>query len=269
VTMGTQPSAMGHAAVATSGALVEMTGIEKHFGPVTAVAGVDFSVGHGEVVGLLGDNGAGKSTLIKILSGAYPPSAGEIRFKGAPVRFRSTRDAIDAGIETIYQDSALVEQMSISRNLFLGREPTRSLGPLRSIDRAYVDEKTRELLGRVGISKSIDPRTPIGQLSGGERQAIAIARAMFFEADLIIMDEPTNNLGVEEADGVMRFIREAKDAGHSSVLISHNIYHVFMVVDRIVVLRHGRKVGDVEAASTSVQEIEELITARPRPTARA
>ena len=136
--------------------------------------------------------------------------------------------------------------MSIGRNLFLGREPTRSLGPFRSIDRAYVERTTRELMNRVGIMKAIDSRTPIASLSGGERQAIAIARAMFFEADLIVMDEPTNNLGVEEADGVMRFIREAKEAGHSSVLISHNIHHVFQVVDRIVVLRLGLKVGDMD-----------------------
>jgi simple sugar transport system ATP-binding protein len=245
--------------------LVEMSGIEMRFGSVTALDGVDFDVGEAEVVGLLGDNGAGKSTLIKILSGALKPSAGEIRFKGSPVRFRSTRDAIDAGIETIYQDSALVEQMSIGRNLFLGREPTRSIGPLRSIDGPYVKATTRELMNRVGIMKALDPDTPIGRLSGGERQAIAIARAMFFEADLIIMDEPTNNLGVEEADGVMRFIREAKEAGHSSILISHNIHHVFMVVDRVVVLRHGLKVGDVERDQTDIQEVEELITDRPRP----
>ena len=255
-------------AIATSpaaGPLVAMTGVEKHFGPITALAGVDLSVGHAEVLGLLGDNGAGKSTLIKILSGALRPSAGEIRFKGERVRFRSTRDAIDAGIETIYQDSALVEQMSIGRNLFLGREPTKAIGPLRSIDRAYVRTKTAELMNRVGISKAIDPDTPIARLSGGERQAIAIARAMFFESDLIIMDEPTNNLGVEEADGVMRFIREAREAGHSSILISHNIHHVFQVVDRVVVLRHGQKVGDLPRATTSVVEVEELITGRPRP----
>ena len=244
--------------------LVEMNGIEMHFGSVTALAGVDFRVGEAEVVGLLGDNGAGKSTLIKILSGALRPSAGDIHFKGAPVRFRSTRDAIDAGIETIYQDSALVDQMSIGRNLFLGREPTRSIGPLRDIDRGYMRAQTRELMNRVGITKDLDPDTPISRLSGGERQAIAIARAMFFEADLIIMDEPTNNLGVEETDGVMRFIREAKDAGHSSILISHNIHHVFMVVDRVVVLRHGLKVGDIDRSETSVQEVEELITATAR-----
>jgi len=245
--------------------LVEMTSIEMHFGSVTALAGVDFDVGEAEIVGLLGDNGAGKSTLIKILSGALKPSAGEIKFKGSTVRFRNTRDAIDAGIETIYQDSALVEQMSIGRNLFLGREPTRAIGPVRSIDRSYVKTTTRELMNRVGIMKALDPDTPIGRLSGGERQAIAIARAMFFEADLIIMDEPTNNLGVDEADGVMRFIRESKEAGHSSILISHNIHHVFMVVDRVVVLRHGLKVGDTERDQTDIQEVEELITDRPRP----
>ena len=245
-------------------ALVEMTGIEKHYGSINALEGVDFSVGHAEVVGLLGDNGAGKSTLIKILSGAVSPSAGTIRFKGADVRFRSTRDAIKAGIETIYQDSALVEQLSIGRNLFLGREPTRSLGPLRSLDNAYIRQQSRELLTRVGLTKDIDPDTRIGQLSGGERQAIAIARAMFFAADLIIMDEPTNNLGVDEADRVMHFIREAREAGHSSILISHNIRHVFMVVDRVVVLRRGLKVGDMLRAETSIEDIEDLITDRPR-----
>jgi simple sugar transport system ATP-binding protein len=242
-----------------------MTGIEKHYGSVTALAGVDFTVGPAEVVGLLGDNGAGKSTLIKILSGAVRPSAGEIRFKGSTVRFGSTRDAIEAGIETIYQDSALVEQLSIGRNLFLGREPTRTFGPLRAMDRHYIERTTRELMNRVGIMKALDPDTPIASLSGGERQAIAIARAMFFEADLIILDEPTNNLGVEEADGVMSFIRESREAGHSSVLISHNIHHVFQVVDRVVVLRHGRKVGEMVRAATSIQEVEELITGRPRP----
>ena len=136
---------------------------------------------------------------------------------------------------------------------------------MRGIDRGYVRAKTAELMNRVGISKAIDPDTPISSLSGGERQAIAIARAMFFESDLIIMDEPTNNLGVEEADGVMRFIREAKDAGHSCLLISHNIHHVFQVVDRVVVLRLGLKVGDVERSQTSVVEVEELITGRARP----
>jgi simple sugar transport system ATP-binding protein len=245
--------------------LVEMVGIKKLYGSVTALAGVDLHVGEAEIVGLLGDNGAGKSTLIKILAGAIRPSTGEIRFKGSEVRFRNTREAIEAGIETIYQDSALVEQMSIGRNLFLGREPTRSVGPLKSIDRAYIKETTGQLLQRVGIMKAIDPETPIANLSGGERQAIAIARAMFFEADLIIMDEPTNNLGVEEADGVMRFIREAKAAGHSCILISHNIRHVFMVVDRVVVLRLGLKVGDLGRAETSIEEVEELITGRSRP----
>jgi len=245
--------------------LVEMTDIKKQYGNVTALAGVDLAVAEAEVVGVLGDNGAGKSTLIKILAGAVRPTAGQIKFKGSDVRFRNTRDAINAGIETIYQDSALVAQMSIGRNLFLGREPTRSYGPVKSMDRTYIENTTGELLKRVGIMKDIDSHTPIDSLSGGERQAIAIARAMFFEADLIILDEPTNNLGVEEADSVMRFIREAREAGHSSILISHNIHHVFMVVDRIVVLRQGLKVGEMDRSETSVQEVEELITGTPRP----
>jgi simple sugar transport system ATP-binding protein len=245
--------------------LVRMQNINKFYGRIHALKDVSLVVNTREVVGLLGDNGAGKSTLIKVLSGAVPMTSGEIFVKGRPVAMKSTTDAIASGIETIYQDSALVEQMSIGRNLFLGREPTRSFGPVRGIDRRYVRAKTAELMNRVGISKAIDPDTPISSLSGGERQAIAIARAMFFESDLIIMDEPTNNLGVEEADGVMRFIREAKDGGHSCLLISHNIHHVFQVVDRVVVLRLGLKVGDLERSQTSVVEVEELITGRERP----
>jgi simple sugar transport system ATP-binding protein len=239
--------------------LVQMTGIVKRYGRVSAVDHVSMTVQPGEIVGLLGDNGAGKSTLIKVLSGAEPATSGDIQFKGVPVRFRSTRDAIEAGIETIYQDSALVEQLSIGRNLFLGREPTRRKGPMRSLDKEYIGNASKELLRRVGITKEMNPETPITALSGGERQAIAIARAMFFEADLIILDEPTNNLGVEETHGVLNFIREAREAGHSSILITHNIHHVFKVVDRVVVLRRGRKVGDLARTETNIEGVEKLI----------
>lgn len=240
--------------------LVRMEHITKTYGRVTALQDVNFRVNQREIVGLVGDNGAGKSTLIKILAGATRADSGDIYFKGKPVRIENTADAIALGVETIYQDSALVSQLSVSRNLFLGREPTRPWGFLRVLDKAYMRRETGTLLKQVGIIKNIDPDAPITSLSGGERQSIAIARAMYFEADLIIMDEPTNNLGVEETQRVLRFMREAKEAGHSSIFITHNIYHVFQAVDRIVILRRGRLVGDVCRDDTTIEEVEKVIT---------
>lgn len=239
--------------------LVEMRHIEKSYGRVHALRDVNLSIKRGEIVGLLGDNGAGKSTLIKVLSGAVPYTSGEIRIKGQPVRMTSTNDAIEAGIETIYQDSALVPQLSIARNLFLGRELTR--GSLGRLDLEQMNEVAADLLKRVGISKSIPPTTPIGSLSGGERQAVAIARAMYFDSDLIVLDEPTNNLGVAETQGVLRFVREARDTGHSCIFIAHNIHHVFQVVDRMVVMRRGTVVADdLSPKTSSIQDVEDVIT---------
>ncbi|MCP4396301.1 MAG: sugar ABC transporter ATP-binding protein [bacterium] len=240
--------------------LVRMNNITKRYGNVQALDSVNMTVNTGEIIGLVGDNGAGKSTLIKILSGAHKATAGEIHFKDQAVKFENTRDAIVVGIETIYQDSALVEQLSIARNLFLGREPTKKIGFLHKLDMAYMHSESRKLLKQVGISKNINPDTPITALSGGERQSIAIARAMFFEADLIILDEPTNNLGVEETQGVLNFIKTAKETGHSSVFITHNIYHIFQVVDRIVILRHGKKIAEMKKEETTVEEVEKIIT---------
>ncbi len=241
--------------------LVRMTGIVKNYGAVHALRGVDLMVREREVVGLLGDNGAGKSTLIKILSGAVRPSGGEIRIRGRQVEFRSTADAIAHGIETIYQDSALVTQLSIARNLFLGREPR--IGPrfIDRMDQGEMERVARELLRQVGITKDIPPSTPVSALSGGERQAVAIARAMHFDSDLIILDEPTNNLGVAETQGVIRFVRNARDTGHSCVFIAHNIHHVFQVVDRIVVLRRGEVVADdIDPRETTIEAVEDIIT---------
>ncbi|NWF70024.1 MAG: sugar ABC transporter ATP-binding protein [Chloroflexi bacterium] len=240
--------------------LVRMEKISKFFGRVQALDNVDFTVNNNEIVGLVGDNGAGKSTLIKILSGALMPTSGDIYFKGQRVSVNNTRDAINLGIETIYQDSALVTQLSIARNLFLGREPSKSLGFIKWLDKQHMAHEAKMLLRRVGITKDIDTDTPVAALSGGERQSIAIARAMYFEADLIIMDEPTNNLGVEETHRVLHFIKEAKAAGHSSIFIAHNIHHVFQVVDRIVVMRLGKKVADVRREDTTIEEVERVIT---------
>ena len=241
--------------------LVLMDNVSKYYGRVRALDGVTFRVFKNEIVGLLGDNGAGKSTLIKVLSGAVRATGGTISIKGRKVDIRSTADAIANGIETIYQDSALVTQLSIARNLFLGREPIKGPGFLNKMDQAKMEEVATALLKRVGISKNIPVTTPIGSLSGGERQAVAIARAMHFHSDLIILDEPTNNLGVAETQGVLRFVRNARDTGHSCIFIAHNIHHVFEVVDRIVVMRQGKVVADdIDPKKTSVRHVEEVIT---------
>ncbi len=243
------------------GALIQMQGISKSYGPVHALEEVDLTVGEREIIGLLGDNGAGKSTLIKILSGAIPTSSGTIAIHGKQVAINNTSDAIKHGIETIYQDSALVPELSIARNLFLGREPLKGPAFLGWMDQNAMGEVARGLLKEVGIEKDIPPHTPIGSLSGGERQSVAIARAMHFDSELIILDEPTNNLGVAETQGVLRFVRNARDSGHSCIFIAHNIHHVFQVVDRIVVLRHGRVVADdIDPEQTSVEEVERIIT---------
>jgi len=241
-----------------SNELVRMDHINKYFGRVQALNDVSLSVRKQEIVGLLGDNGAGKSTLIKILSGALRADSGEITMHGKRVDIRNTTDAIKMGIETIYQDSALVPQLSIARNIFLGREPTRIFDLM---DQQKMNDVASKLLKQVGISKNIPPTTPVSALSGGERQAVSIARALYFESELIILDEPTNNLGVEETQGVLRFVRNARDTGHSCILIAHNIYHVFQVVDRIVVLRRGKTVADdIDPKKTTIEAVEHVIT---------
>jgi simple sugar transport system ATP-binding protein len=241
--------------------LIRMEHISKFYGRVQALDDVTFVVREREIVGLLGDNGAGKSTLIKVLSGAVPVTSGDIYVRGRKVEIRSTTDAIACGIETIYQDSALVTQLSIARNLFLGREPIKPPRFLNRMDQEAMNVVARDLLKQVGISKNIPPTTPIGSLSGGERQAVAIARAMHFDSDLIILDEPTNNLGVAETQGVLSFVRSARDSGHSCIFIAHNIHHVFQVVDRIVVLRRGRVVADgIDPRSATIEEVERVIT---------
>jgi len=241
--------------------LVRMEHINKFFGRVQALSDVTLSVRRNEIVGLLGDNGAGKSTLIRILSGALRADSGDIYIDGSKVDIRNTTDAIAQGIETIYQDSALVTQLSIARNLFLGREPVKGPRLLDRLDQNAMNEVARRLLKQVGITKEIPPTTPISALSGGERQAVAIARAMHFESNLIILDEPTNNLGVDETKGVLRFVRSARDSGHSCIFIAHNIYHVFQVVDRIVVLRRGKKVADdIDPKQTTIEAVESIIT---------
>ncbi|MDB5660715.1 MAG: sugar transporter ATP-binding protein [Cypionkella sp.] len=241
--------------------ILRISNLRKSFGSVTALKNASFSVGEGEVVALLGDNGAGKSTLIKVISGVYRADSGEIAVNGAVVDIRSTRDAMALGIETIHQDSSLAPDLSIARNLFLGREPVTMgwLGPFAPINQVELREAARTLMQRVGISKRLNADAPVSTLSGGERQSIAISRAMQFAAKLIILDEPTNNLGVEETHGVLRFVREMKAAGHSILFITHNIHHVFQVADRAVIMRRGEVVADLPLAGSDVLKVEGLI----------
>jgi simple sugar transport system ATP-binding protein len=240
---------------------IRLENIVKFYGNVQALANVTLSIREGEVLGLVGDNGAGKSTLAKIIAGDIRADSGDIFYKGKKVNIKNTRDSIDLGIETIYQDSALVNQLSVSRNLFLGREPVkRGSGFIKVVDKQYMNNKSRELLRQAGIKKNIDPNVLVSKLSGGERQSIAIARAMFFKAELIILDEPTNNLGVEESKHVLNFIQELKSKGQTSIFITHNIHHIIRAADRIAVLRHGELVGNVLKKDTSLEEVEEIIT---------
>ncbi|MFW5788171.1 MAG: ATP-binding cassette domain-containing protein [Halanaerobiales bacterium] len=245
-----------------TGEVVKMENINKTFGKIQALKDVDFTVYPEEIVGLVGDNGAGKSTLIKILVGALKPDPGaKIFFKGEEVKINNPRDAINLGIESIYQDSSLVDQLNVPRNLFLGREPTKKAGPFRSLDFEKMNKEAEKLLKEIGI-ENIDLKSPIQTMSGGERQSIAIARAMYFEKDLIILDEPTNHLGIKESQSVLDFLVQAKNDGHSSIFITHNIHHIYQVADRIVVMRRGKKVGDFKKDETNPEEVEALIVGK-------
>ena len=241
---------------------VRMLGIAKRFGTVTALEHVDFDVPAGCVTALLGDNGAGKSTLIKILTGVYPPSGGTIHFEGREVSISSPRDARALGIETVYQDLALVPLMSVARNFFLGRELT---GMFKLLDLRRMEERTRRALGELGIEKfsaagNRSVSEPVGKLSGGERQSVAIGRAVHFGASLLILDEPTSALSVAETEKVLSYTQIAKERGLGVIFISHNIHHVYVVSDRYTILRHGRKVGDYLKGELSEQEIADIIT---------
>ncbi|MCS7174995.1 ATP-binding cassette domain-containing protein [Pseudothermotoga sp.] len=240
--------------------LVEMRNIKKSFGKVRALKGVDFSVGRAEVVGLLGDNGAGKSTLIKVLVGYYQPDEGEIYFEGKRVRFSSPREARELGIETVYQDLALVNLMPLWRNFFLGRELVHRFGPVKWLNRKKMRKVALEALADIGISvRNVDDT--VAFLSGGERQAVAIARAIHFGAKLLILDEPTAALSVGETRRVLEHILEAKRRGISVIFITHNIYHVYEVADRLVVLERGEKIGEYKKEHVTPQQVMDLIAA--------
>ncbi|MGA8116642.1 MAG: ATP-binding cassette domain-containing protein [Actinocatenispora sp.] len=224
-------------------ALLEVQDLHKYFGGVIALAGVSTTARAGEITCVLGDNGAGKSTLIRMLSGVHPPDKGHILLDGRPVHFTSPRAALDAGIATVYQDLAMIPLMSIWRNFFLGAEPTRGVGPFRWFDVAKAREVTRHALADMGIDVR-DPDQSVGTLSGGERQSVAIARAVHFGARVLILDEPTSALGVKQAAIVLRLATRARDRGLAVVFITHNPNHAYPIGDRFLLLNRGRSMGD-------------------------
>jgi ABC-type sugar transport system ATPase subunit len=239
--------------------MLEIRHLVKRFGGLTAVDDVSLVVRAGEVVGLVGDNGAGKSTLIKCVSGVYQGDGGEILLSGEPVRFGKPIDARRAGIETIYQDLALAGNLDVSANIFLGREVRRRLIPgIHTLDEKRMLTESRTVLDSLGI-RIPRFRAEIDKLSGGQRQAVAIARAVYWKAHLMIMDEPTNNLGVPEQRKVLSLIGTLKAQGVPVILISHTLPDVFAVTDRIVVMHRGRKVAEKATASTNSTEIVEYM----------
>lgn len=237
-----------------SGYLLEAQGVTKYFGAITALRDVNFHVQAGEALGVVGDNGAGKSTLMKILSGLYAPSEGSLYFEGQPVNFNSPREARNAGIEMVYQDFALAGNMPIYENIFLGREPGTKFGPLVRIDHARARRLAQEHLDKLRIQvKSIDQN--VEELSGGQRQAVAIARATAFNAKVVIMDEPTAALAIKEVGKVLDLIKSLRDHGVAVIIISHRMDDIFYACDRVMALYQGSNFAEAPLKSTNRNEV--------------
>ncbi len=234
--------------------LLELRDCSKYFGNIIALKDINITIRAGEVTCLLGDNGAGKSTLIKIFSGVHQQSEGQLFVEGKEVRFTSPRDALDRGIATVYQDLAMIPLMSISRNFFLGSEPTVGWGPFRRVDFPFANRIVREEMGRMGIDVR-DPAQPVGTLSGGERQAVAISRAVYFGAKVLILDEPTAALGVKQAGAVLRYIARARARGLGVIFITHNPHHAYPVGDVFTILKRGAQLGTWRKAEISREEM--------------
>jgi simple sugar transport system ATP-binding protein len=238
--------------------VLRLEGISKHFGAIHALSDVSMELEPGEVVGLMGDNGAGKSTLVKIIAGNFPPTHGRIHIKGRETHFHGPLDARRSGLEIVYQDLALCDNLTAAVNVFLGREMTRRIGPLRVLDYAAMNARAAALFKE--LRSETRPRDKVKSMSGGQRQAVAIARTRLSDADIVLMDEPTAAISVRQVAEVLNLIRELKRQGIAVVLISHRMPDVFAVADRIVVLRRGRKVADKRVAASSPEEVTGLIT---------
>ncbi|MEM5471386.1 ATP-binding cassette domain-containing protein [Hoeflea sp. AS60] len=235
-----------------------ITGLSKNFGAIQALSGVSLSIEPGEVLGLMGDNGAGKSTLVKIIAGNFRPSAGDIRIDGEKVDFHKPIDAQRAGIAMVYQDLALADNLTAASNVFLGREPMRSLGPFKYIDYKQMNTVSAELFKQ--LKSETRPRDQVRKMSGGQRQAVAIARTLLSEPKIVMMDEPTAAISVRQVAEVLDLIRRLRDRGISVILISHRMPDVFSVSDRIAVLRRGELVCSKSASHSSPEEVTGLIT---------
>jgi simple sugar transport system ATP-binding protein len=234
--------------------IIRVEGLSKHFGRVVALHHVSMSVHAGQVTCLLGDNGAGKSTLIQILAGVHRPSEGRYLVDGEPADFGSPRDALARGITTVYQDLAMIPLLGVWRNFFLGAEPCRGAGVFRRIDVAHCKRVVREELGQLGVVLR-DPAQPVGTLSGGERQAVAIARAIHFGARVLLLDEPTAALGGKQAGLVLGYISRARERGVAVVFITHNPRHAYPVGDRFVILRRGAVVGEYRRQDIQLEQL--------------
>jgi simple sugar transport system ATP-binding protein len=239
-------------------ALLELKAVSKHFGAIEALAGIDFHLEPGQIVGLMGDNGAGKSTIVKIIAGNFPPSAGEMTLEGKSVHFHKPVEARAAGIEVVYQDLALCNNLSASANVFLGREKMRRFGPFQLLDDRAMNERSRVLFAE--LKSETRPADAVRSMSGGQRQAVAIARTHLSKAKIVLMDEPTAAISVRQVAEVLDLLRRLRDQGIAIVLISHRMPDVFTVADRIVVLRRGHKVADKPIHESSPEEVTGLIT---------
>jgi simple sugar transport system ATP-binding protein len=234
--------------------LIDVQNISKQFGSVIALSGVSMAVWPGEVHCLLGDNGAGKSTLIKTLSGVHAPSGGQIVIEGQPAVMSGPRDALDRGIATVFQDLAMIPLMSITRNFFMGRELTKGSGPARRFDIENANRIAREEMKKIGIDVR-DPTQAVGTLSGGERQCVAIARAVYFGAKVLILDEPTSALGVKQASVVLKYVAQARARGLGVIFITHNVHHAWAVGDKFTVLNRGKTLGTHTKTSITREEL--------------
>jgi len=242
-----------------NGNIIECNKLNKWYSGVHALKDFNLSIKKDSVVGLIGDNGAGKSTLIKILSGAHKADSGQVFFEGNEVKFRSTKEAMNLGIETIYQYSALIPEMSIARNIFIGREQiSYKIGSLGIMKRSEMDTAAMDALSDVELHLR-SPETPVNQLSGGERQGVVIARAMYFKSKLLILDEPTNHLSVKETNKVLRFVEGLKKQGVTSIFITHNLSHIFPIADHLCVMARGEKISDMEKKDTTIEELTDLL----------
>jgi len=249
------------ASAATNGEVLALEDISKSFGPVHALEGVDFRVRAGEVVALVGDNGAGKSTLVKVISGIHDPDSGQVLFEGHPVTIARPSDAVALGIATVHQDLALCDNLDVVDNLFLGREEMdHGVGlVLRSLDETDMERRSHELLGTLAVTIT-DVRDEVGTMSGGQRQQVAIARALLGEPKVMVLDEPTAALGVRQTALVLDLIKRLRDQGQGVVVVSHNLANVFAVADRIFVLRLGQAAGDFDRAAVSEERVVAAIT---------